>query len=117
DEHTLAGEDDRHYLIRAVPLKPDDVEFADYTVWIDKETMLPVKAEYRDRQGELYRRVSAARIETIQGHPTVMESVVENLKSGGRTVNVFSNVAYDIGLNEAIFTERFLRRPPREVQP
>ena len=30
-------------------------------------------------------------------------------------INKFNNIEYNIGLNENIFTERFLRRPPREV--
>ncbi|GAF74405.1 unnamed protein product, partial [marine sediment metagenome] len=40
----------------------------------------------------------------------------QDLKAGTKTVNVFSNIKYDIGLTERIFTERFLRRPPREVR-
>jgi hypothetical protein len=38
------------------------------------------------------------------------------LKAGTSTTNVFRDVEYDIGLNERIFTERFLRRPPREIR-
>jgi hypothetical protein len=32
------------------------------------------------------------------------------------TRNVFTNVKYGIGLNPSIFSQRFLRRPPREVE-
>jgi len=31
-------------------------------------------------------------------------------------VSEFSGITYDIGLKERIFTERYLRRPPREVR-
>lgn len=117
DRHEVVEVTDTQYRIRNTPVDPESVEFASYDVWIDKDTFLPRKAEYIDRQGHLYRRVTAQQVESVQGHPTVMESVVEDLKTGGKTVNRFSNVAYDIGLNERIFTERFLRRPPREVQP
>jgi hypothetical protein len=41
--------------------------------------------------------------------------VVHDLTTGSSTTNVFSEVEYNIGLKENIFTERFLRRPPREV--
>jgi hypothetical protein len=44
-------------------------------------------------------------------------STVEDLARGSKTVNRFSNVKYDVGLNERLFTERFLRRPPREARP
>jgi len=115
DVHELVGETDTAWLVKNTPKDPASVEFAWYQVWIDKATHLPVKAEYHDREGKLYRRVSATRIETIQGYPTVVEAVAEDLRAGTRTVNTFSNVRYDIGLKERIFTERFLRRPPREV--
>ena len=115
DDHTLVETTDDHYLIENRPKDPASVEFSFYRVWIDKQNHLPLRAEYYDKTGELYRRVEATRIETIQKHPTVMEAVASDLKAGTSTTNAFSNVAYDIGLNERIFTERFLRRPPREA--
>ncbi len=116
DRHELVESTPEHYLIKNTPKDPGSVEFGSYTVWIDKKTFLPVKAEYLDKKGTLYRRVEATKIETVQGHPTVIESVASDLKAGTSTTNVFSKVEYDIGLGERVFTERFLRRPPREVR-
>ncbi len=115
DEHTLVEEGEIHYKIKSIPRDSAGVEFSYYHVWIDKETFLPKKAEYYDRQGTLYRRVTADRIEVIQDFPTVLEATVHDLKTGGYTKNTFSEVEYNIGLKEVIFSERFLRRPPREV--
>ncbi|MBT8046573.1 MAG: outer membrane lipoprotein-sorting protein, partial [Pontiella sp.] len=115
DVHELIDTTDTQYVIRNTPKKPDDVEFSHYIVKIDKDTFLPRKAEYFDKNGKLYRTVEATKVETIQGFPTVTESVVKDLSTGNSTVNKFSNIEYNIGLNENIFTERFLRRPPREV--
>lgn len=47
--------------------------------------------------------------------PTVTLSVASDLKTGSSTRNEFTNVKYGIGLDERIFSERFLRRPPREA--
>jgi outer membrane lipoprotein-sorting protein len=115
DAHELIETTDAQYVIKNTPTKPEDVEFSYYTVQIDKDTFLPRRAEYFDKNGQLYRIVEATKVETIEGFPTVTESVVTDLNSGGHTVNTFSNIKYNIGLSEAIFTERFLRRPPREV--
>ena len=115
DTHELVETTDTEYVIKNTPKDPATVEFAHYRVAIDKETFIPRKAEYFDKQGEVYREVEATRVETIAGHPTVMEAVVRDLKTRGHTVNEFSNVEYDLGLKETIFSERFLRRPPREV--
>jgi len=115
DKHELTGETATQYVIKNTPLNPGAVEFSEYTVWIDKDTFLPRKAEYMNKDGRLYRRVEATKVETIQGFPTVTESKVSDLDDGSNTINGFSNVQYNIGLNEQLFTERFLRRPPREA--
>lgn len=115
DAHELLETTDTQYVIKNTPVNPGDVEFSYYTIRIDKDTFLPRLAEYYDKNGKLYRTVEATKVETIQGFPTVVESVVTDHNTGGSTVNTFSNMEYNIGLKENIFTERFLRRPPREV--
>jgi len=75
-----------------------------------------MKAEYLNKKCTKYRVVEALEIKYIQGIPTVIKSRVQDLDSGGNTVTEFTNVKYDIGLADKIFTERYLRRPPREVR-
>lgn len=116
DVHELIGTTAETYTVKNTPKDPGSVEFDHYIVTIDRKTFLPVKAEYYDANGTVYRRVEALKIETISGYPTVTESVASDLKAGTSTTDVFSGVKYDIGLEENIFTERFLRRPPREIQ-
>jgi outer membrane lipoprotein-sorting protein len=115
DSHELIGQTDQHYLIKNVPKDPDSVEFAWYQIWIDRQTFLPMRAEYYDDSGARYREVEAIEVATIQGYPTVMVAEARDLKSGSTTRNEFRKVEYDLGLKERVFTERFLRRPPREV--
>lgn len=116
DSHELVKETDQHYILLNKPKDPGAVEFSSYTLWIDKANYLPVKAEYQNAEGHIYRRVEALKVETIDGHPTVIESKVSDLVTGGSTTNTFSDVQYDLGLQDRIFTERFLRRPPREIR-
>jgi hypothetical protein len=46
----------------------------------------------------------------------VVKSRVQDLASGGETVSEFTKIKYDLNLTEELFTERYLRRPPREVR-
>lgn len=117
DNHQLIEETAEAYLLRSEPKDAGSVEFAWYQVWIDKQNFLPLKAIYYDRQGQAYRQVEALKVEEIDGHPTVIEAKASDLRAGTSTINSFSNISYDSGLNPRIFTERFLRRPPREVNP
>lgn len=114
DKFQLEATDDTFYRLKAVPRDPSSVEFASYELWIDKKTMLPMKIEYTDSAGKVYRRVEALKVETIQGHPTVMLSRVSDLRSGGQTTMQFGYVKYDIGIPQSLFSERSLRTLPRE---
>ena len=48
---------DEHYVLRHVPVDAATVEFASYTTWIDKSTFLPMKIDYQNANGDVYRRV------------------------------------------------------------
>ena len=113
DEHTLDGTDEKFYIVKNVPKKPDEVEFSSYRVWIDKENFMPMKAEYMDKNGKKYRVMEAIKVETIDDFPTVTKSRITDIESGGNTVMTFSDVKYNIGIPENAFTERYLRRAPR----
>lgn len=116
DVHTLLNEDSTIYRIENTPKDPSSVEFSRYVVEIDGTNFLPLKADYYDHAGQLYRQVVAKEIEMIQGLATVTVAEAYDLVSGSVTRNEFRDVEYNIGLNKRIFTERFLRRPPREVK-
>jgi hypothetical protein len=114
DRHELVETTDTEYVVRNTPFDPGAQEFAFWTVWIDKATFLPMRMEYVDDAGEVYRRIEALEVEDIDGYPTVTTMRAADLRSGGETVSEFSNVEYDLGVPEDLFTERTLRNPPRQ---
>ncbi len=114
DTHELKEETAEHYVLENVPKDPSTVEFASYTLWIDKKTFLPVKAEYVDGRGKVYRRMTVEKIEDVDGFPTVTRARMEDLNTGGYTVMTFEKIRYNQGLSDKIFTERYLRKPPRK---
>ncbi len=114
DIHELIDTTEQHYVVRNIPKDKNTVEFAQYTVWIDKQNFMPVKTEYRDDAGNIYRRVEALAIENIQGHATATKMRVSDLNSGGYTINEMRFIKYDLGVPADVFSERSLRNPPRE---
>ena len=114
DRHELVETSDQFYVLRHVPIDSTSAEFSAYVTWIDRETLLPMKVEYSDASGKVYRRVEVLEVETIDGHPTVTASRVSDLLGGGKTDMQFRYIDYDVGLPESVFTERSLRNPPRE---
>ena len=113
DEHSLVEHKDGYYLIKNVPKNPQDVEFSYYNIWINDQTFLPEKAEFYKGEN-VYRIITAEKIETIDGYPTVIESKVQNLETGSKTVSIFSNIKYNTGIPDKIFAERYLRRAPKK---
>ena len=114
DTHELVETTDEYYVLRHEPLDPSSVEFASYVTWIDRTTLLPMKIEYTNAAGQLYRRVEVFEVEPIDGHPTVTTSRVSDILTGGRTDMQFRFIRYDVELPEDVFTERSLRTPPRD---
>ena len=114
DTHELNGSDDGSYVLRHHPKDPASVEFATYVTWIDHDTYLPMKIEYENALGEVYRRVEVIEVNEIDGHPTVTRSRVSDLESNGSTTMEFRFIAYDLGIPADVFSDRSFRRPPRE---
>jgi hypothetical protein len=115
DTHQLLETTNDYYVLKNTPKQPDTVEFSEYTMWIHRQTFLPVKAEYRDRQGKKYRVYEALEVETIQGYPTVTRSRMQDLALKQESTMEFTRVKYDRDLPEDIFTERYLRNPPHDL--
>ena len=114
DTHELVETTDEYYVLKHEPKDPQRVEFKSYVTWIDRETFLPMKIEYENAGGALYRRVEVLKVEEFDGHPTVTSSRVSDLLGGGTTDMQFRYIKYDAGLPEQVFTERSLRNPPRD---
>jgi outer membrane lipoprotein-sorting protein len=116
DEHQPIQTTDDLYIVKNIPKQPDTVEFSYYNVSIDRRNFIPMKMEYYDKSGKLYRTIESVEVETIDEYPTVVKSLVTDLARERKTEMEFTDVKYNIGLKDDIFTERYLRRPPREVR-
>ncbi|KAA3656596.1 MAG: outer membrane lipoprotein-sorting protein [Calditrichaeota bacterium] len=113
DKHELVGEEkvgDRlAYKIKSTPKEED--YFAHKITFIGKETKLPLREEYYNKQGELTRVFTAETIEDVSGIPTITERKMEDVAKKQHTVITFHQIKYDIGIKDRYFTERYLKKP------
>lgn len=114
DTHELVETTDTYYVLKNTPKEPATVEFDSFTMWIHKGTFIPVKVAY-EKGGEVYREVTALKVEDVQGYKTVTKSSMKDLKGGGETVLEYASVEYDAGIADDIFTERYLRNAPQDL--
>ena len=117
DSYALEREDelgDRPcYVVRSTP-NAADADFGHKLTWVDKGHFLPLKEQQYDRQGGLAKEFSADQIAEVKGRPTVVRRTMRNLQTGHRTEVDFIKTDYDLGLDDGLFVERYLRQPPRQ---
>ncbi len=116
DNHTLLKEDkfgeSDVYVIESTPIEKYK-GFAKKISYIDKGHYLPLKEEYYDKKDELIRVFTAEKIEEIDGIMTPTIRKMENITKKQYTTVEFGSIEFNLGVEEDIFTERYLKNPPR----
>jgi outer membrane lipoprotein-sorting protein len=116
DEHTITGEEtldgQATWVIESRPKSDDEEGFK--RTWVTQDGLLPIKEEQYDDKGELEKVLTADRVEEIEGIVTVVERTMRNVQKNHHTKIVFESIDYNVGLEENLFTERYLKAPPRQ---
>jgi hypothetical protein len=73
-----------------------------------------LKEEYYDKKDRLERIYTAEKVEEIEGINTATIRKMENVRKNQYTLVEFTGIDYNVGAGEEIFTERYLKNPPRE---
>ncbi|MBI3926217.1 MAG: outer membrane lipoprotein-sorting protein [Armatimonadetes bacterium] len=100
------------FVVESTPR--EDADYARKLSWIDRENFLPLREEYFDAQNALYRVFTADEVKSVQGLPSILRQTMANVKSAHRTTVVYSDLKYNVGLEDKIFSEGSLRRAPRK---
>jgi len=101
------------YVVKSTP-KTADVDYSYKLSWIDKATSLPIKEEYYDKRGDLYKTFTADEIKDVKSLPTITKRTMKNLQSGHMTEVTYIKVDYNLNIEDSLFTERFLKQPPKK---
>jgi predicted RND superfamily exporter protein len=99
------------FVIESRPLD-DGADYAHRVTWIDAQTFLPRKEEYYDRRSRLLKRFTGEDASVVEGRPTLTRRSMKDLSTGHTTIVEMTEVDYDVGVTEDVFSERYLRRPP-----
>ena len=116
DTHELVKEDKVGdydvYVIKSVP--KEKAAFVHVMHYIDKATYLPIKREYVNKKGEVGKLFESIDIKTVQDIPTVTKRKMSDLKSGHHSIVEFNKIDYNVGVDDGIFKERYLKNPPKK---
>jgi outer membrane lipoprotein-sorting protein len=96
------------YVIEALPKK---VEFySKVNIWIRKGNFIPAKADFFDTKNQYEKEGVFASVKNIQGINTPTHIEMRNKINGRSTIIDLSNIVYDSGMKDDIFTERYMTR-------
>jgi hypothetical protein len=116
DSHTLLREETREgrpaFVIRSVPKDEKSADFSYRVAWIDQETFVLWREEYYDKRDELYKVFTANEVKQVQGVWTAVRRTMQNVQNEHRTEVTFLKIDYNVGLENSLFSERYLRNPP-----
>ena len=101
------------YVVTSTP-KGTGADFGHKFTWVDKATFLPLKEEQYDKRGNRYKLFTADEVVDIKGFPTLVKRTMKNLQTGHRSEVAYVRTDYDLGIEDSLFSERFLRQPPRK---
>ncbi|MCP5048166.1 MAG: outer membrane lipoprotein-sorting protein [bacterium] len=117
DNHKLLGDESMMghdcHVTESVP-KVKENKTAKLKAWIDKKTYMPIRVDFYNHDGKVYRSYESRKVEDVGGFPTIMERVMTSPLKGTKTIIVVNpkKVEYNVGMGEKIFSERSLKNPP-----
>jgi hypothetical protein len=96
----------------AIELRPQaaEIPYGRLVLWLDRDTMIPRQLDFTDRSGAEVKRLALDDVRTIGAIPTPHHLEMRSLQKGTRTVVELSEVKYDTGLADDLFTQRYLER-------
>lgn len=118
DNHTLVGDStvdgSAVFVIESIPKDDGYDGFAKKVSFISKDNYLPLLERYYNDKGELTRVFRAEETQEVDGILTVTKRSMEDVDKERKTTIVFNGIKYNQGLEDDLFTERYLKAPPRQ---
>lgn len=103
------------YVVESVPKKGEtDYDYSKVVYWVRKDNYVPIKVVFYDKSGALLKQLTTSEVvQTADGIWYSKKSVMENLKTGSRTISEIQEIKTNAGLSDDYFTTRFLEDQTR----
>jgi len=106
DRHELLNNENLNrrmcWKIRSVPVQ--ESAYSQRISWIDQERLLPLKVEFYDSRGDLWKQLDTEDVQQIQGYWTPMKMTMTDLQKKQHTLLAWKEILLDQGLSPDLFT-------------
>ena len=95
-----------------IELRPqqEGMPYQRLVLWIDHDRLIPLQVDFYDRRGSRKKELVLRDVRDVGAIPTAYQLEMRDLAQGGRTVVDLSEVEYDTGLPDDLFTKRSFQR-------
>jgi outer membrane lipoprotein-sorting protein len=111
---TLAGEEtvDGHAsdIVALTPTAAAEVSYGTIRLWLGRDDQVVRKYEFVDAQGTLAKTLLLSDIRDVGGIPAAYRLEMRNQRTGSHTLVELSELKYNAGLDDEVFTQRRLEK-------
>jgi hypothetical protein len=86
-----------------------DSPYGEVTLFVDKETYVPLRVEYKDKDGKAFKTYRTLKLKKFKDRTLAAQSEMENLQSGSKTSLEVQRIV-DSSMGDEAFSERALER-------
>ena len=112
DDYTpeLSKETEHCFVLKLTPKEGVNKDYQKLLMWVRKSNFYPAKIEYYDRANKLYKVMEREKIEKVGNYWIAKEAEMADLKKEHKTKMFITEVQFDTGLKDELFTRRYLKR-------
>jgi len=110
-------DEDSQYVLELERKPGSDKDYAKLVMWVSPEVFVPTKIEFYEIKKamgkealDLRKKMTTNKIEKVGKYWIPEKIVMEDLKKDHRTILELSDIKFDTGLSDELFTERYLQR-------
>ncbi len=106
----LIESSDTFYSLKLTPKPELEKDYSKLKMWVNKDSYVPSKIEYYDKNGNLWKTLTFDNIEKVGNYRIAKEMEMKDLKKSHNTKMLIDEIELDSGLSDDIFTKRNLKR-------
>jgi outer membrane lipoprotein-sorting protein len=109
-EKELESKECEHYLLELKPKEGIKKDYSKLVMWVRKDNFYPARIEHYSREGKLWKIMERRKIVKEAKYWVSKETEMNDLKKEHKTKMLISEVKFDQGLKDELFSQRYLKR-------
>ena len=103
-------EQGEHYVLELEPKKGSGKDYSKLLIWARKDNYYKEKTEYYNKGGKLWKIMERKEIKKVGKYWIAHEFSMKDLKKNHSTVMKITDIKFDQGLKDNLFSKRYLKR-------